>query len=118
SALAPLGKRIDELHARIEKADKGKDLRELGGSVDSIGAGIDVMSEVVASLKVDDAAVRTTILERIGETYARLNRARATLANRKKEVLGRESRAEFGAQLTLFAQSVASALAVADTPEK
>ncbi len=117
-ALAPLQAKIDALHGRIEKAAKGAELKQAGEAIDEVGAGLDVLSEVVSSLKVDDATARTTILQRISEVYARLNRARATLANRKKDVLGRESRAEFAAQLALLAQSVTSALALADTPDR
>jgi hypothetical protein len=118
AALAPLASRIEELHARVDKTERGVAVKELEREVEDIRAGLDVLSEVVASLQVDDAAARAAILERIGEVYARLNRTKAALANRMKEVLGRESRAEFAAQLALLAQSVESALAHAGTPEQ
>ncbi|MCA9604217.1 MAG: DNA repair ATPase, partial [Myxococcales bacterium] len=117
AALEPVGKDIEQLHAKIEAVQKGSELKALEARVDEVGAGLDVLSEVVAGLAVDDATARTEILERIGEVYARLNRVRATLANRKKEVLTREGRAEFAAQFALFSQSVTSALGQATTPE-
>jgi len=117
AALAPLAKRIGEIAEKVEAVDKGVLLNELAAEVDSVGEGLDVLSEVVGGLQVDDAAARTEILERIGEVYGQLNRVRALLTNRKKEVLGRESRAEFGAQFALFAQAVQSALAQASSPE-
>jgi len=117
SALAPLAGRIEAIAGKVAAADKGVLLNELAAEVDSVGEGLDVLSEVVGGLKVDDAAARTQILERIGEVYGKLNRVRALLTNRKKDVLGRESRAEFGAQFALFAQAVQSALAQAGTPE-
>lgn len=116
-ALAPLGQDIERLHGLIETATKGTELKELAAKIDEVGAGIDVLSEVVSGLQVDDAVARTSILERIGEVYAKLNRVRATLENRKKDILSREGRAEFSAQFALFAQSVQSALAQASTPE-
>ena len=116
-ALAPLANDIAALHAKIELAAKGSELRELHAEVDTVGAGLDLLSEVVSGLQVDDATARTEILERIGEVYAQLNRVRATLTNRQKEVLTREGRAEFAAQFALFSQSVQSALGQASTPE-
>lgn len=116
-ALAPLAGDIEAIHAKIEAATKGSELRELAARVDEVGAGIDMLGEVVAGLSVDDATARTAILERISEVYAKLNRVRATLANRTRDVLTREGRAEFAAQFALFAQSVQSAIARASTPE-
>ena len=117
ASLAPLKKRIEEVLAKIEAADKGAALKELEAEVTSIGDGLDVLSEVVGGLQVEDATARTQILERIGEVYAQLNRVRASLANRKKEVLTREGRAEFSAQFALLGQAVQSALARCETPE-
>jgi len=116
-ALSPLANDIAALHAKIELATKGSELKELAAEVDNVGSGLDVLSEVVAGLQVDDATARTEILERIGEVYAQLNRVRATLANHEKEVLTQEGRAEFAAQFALFSQSVMSALGQASTPE-
>ncbi|MEU9378485.1 DNA repair ATPase [Streptomyces sp. NPDC048255] len=79
--------------------------------------GLQTLAEVVASLDVGDATVRTTILERIAEVLGSVNRARATLAARRGELLDREGRAEFAAESALLGQSVTGALAAATTPE-
>ncbi|MCB9596338.1 MAG: DNA repair ATPase [Sandaracinaceae bacterium] len=117
AALEPLGKDLERLHAKIEASTKGTELKALGAEVDAVGEGLDVLSEVVAGLAVDDATARTAILERIGEVYGRLNRVRATLASKRTAVLTQEGRAEFAAQFALFSQSVMSALGQASTPE-
>ncbi|MBX3273685.1 MAG: DNA repair ATPase [Sandaracinaceae bacterium] len=117
AALEPLVRDLERLHAKIEAAQRGSELEALGAEVGTVGEGLDVLSEVVAGLAVGDATARTAILERIGEVYGRLNRVRATLSNRRTEVLTREGRAEFAAQFALFSQSVTSALAQASSPE-
>jgi ATPase involved in DNA repair/AAA domain (dynein-related subfamily) len=80
--------------------------------------GLQVVTEVVGSLDISDATVRTGILERIGEVLAKVNRARATLDNRRRELSAVEGRAAFAAEFALLGQAVTGALAVADTPER
>ncbi|HEY1178935.1 MAG TPA: DNA repair ATPase, partial [Phytomonospora sp.] len=72
---------------------------------------------VVSTLDIADATVRTQILERIGEVLAGVNRARATLEARRRELLSAEGRAEFAAEFALLGQAVTGALAAAGTPE-
>ncbi|TDD71773.1 AAA family ATPase [Actinomadura darangshiensis] len=79
--------------------------------------GLEVVTEVVGDLDITDATVRTAILERVGEVLGGLNRARAVLGNRRRDLLGREGRAAFAAELALLDQSIAGALAAAGTPE-
>ncbi|MFJ8073561.1 DNA repair ATPase [Streptomyces sp. NPDC096176] len=79
--------------------------------------GLQTLTEVVAGLDIGDATVRTAILERVAEVLGGLNRARATLAARRRDLLDQEGRAEFAAEFALLAQAVTGALAAADTPE-
>ncbi|MCC5574197.1 DNA repair ATPase [Microtetraspora sp. AC03309] len=79
--------------------------------------GLEVLTEVVGGLDIADATVRTGILERVAEVLAGINRARATLAARRRELLAAEGRAEFAAEFALLGQAVTAALALADTPE-
>ncbi|GAA4915241.1 MoxR-like ATPase [Stackebrandtia albiflava] len=79
--------------------------------------GLEVLTEVVSSLDIDDVTVRTGILERIAEVLAAVNRARAILTARRRELLDSEGRAEFAAEFALFGQAVTAGLAAADSPE-
>ncbi|MFC9819730.1 DNA repair ATPase [Streptomyces erythrochromogenes] len=79
--------------------------------------GLQTLAEVVAGLDTGDATVRTAILERVAEVLGSVNRARATLAARRRELLDREGRAEFAAEFALLGQAVTGALAAAATPE-
>ncbi len=80
--------------------------------------GLQAVAEVVGTLEIADATVRIGILERVGEVLAGVNRARATLDARRRELLAAEGRAEFAAEFALLGQAVTGALAVADTPER
>ncbi|GAA4243302.1 DNA repair ATPase [Dactylosporangium darangshiense] len=80
--------------------------------------GLQIVTEVVGSLEIADATVRVGILTRIGEVLGGVNRARATLDARRRELLAVEGRAEFAAEFALLGQAITGALAVADTPER
>ncbi|MEV0613345.1 DNA repair ATPase [Nonomuraea sp. NPDC050404] len=80
--------------------------------------GLEVVTEVVGSLDIGDATVRTSILGRIAEVLGGVNRARALLDGRRRELLGTEGRAAFAAEFALLGQAVTGALAMADNPAK
>jgi len=106
-----LAGRVAELGAAVEV----KPVRE---QIDQVAAGLDLLGNVIGSLKIDDATQRTAILENITDAFGHVNRARATIEGRYRELAAKEGRAEFGAQVKLLTQSVASALAQCDTPER
>ncbi|NRQ30313.1 AAA domain-containing protein [Nonomuraea sp. NN258] len=80
--------------------------------------GLEVVTEVVGSLDIADATVRTSILGRIAEVLGGVNRARAVLDGRRRELLGTEGRAAFAAEFALLGQAITGALAMADSPDK
>ncbi|MFI9452243.1 DNA repair ATPase [Amycolatopsis sp. NPDC052450] len=86
--------------------------------LDEQSGGLEVLTDVVGGLEIADAVVRTKILERVGEVIGAVNRARATLEARRKELLETEGRAEFAAEFALLAQAITGGLAVADTPDR
>ncbi|MBG0828261.1 DNA repair ATPase [Planomonospora sp. ID67723] len=80
--------------------------------------GLEVVIEVVGTLDLADAGVRTAILERVGEVLGGVNRARAILDACRRELLATEGRAAFAAEFALLGQAITGALAVADTPDR
>jgi len=117
-AFKPLTDRLGALVSQIEAVKKSSELQPFKADLDGVNDGLALLSEIVAGLKVDDPTARTRILEGVSEVYAQLNRARAILSARTRDLRGSEGRAEFGAQFKLFGQSVASAVAACDTPER
>ncbi|MFD7860787.1 DNA repair ATPase [Streptomyces sp. NPDC059783] len=93
------------------------DASALGERLASMTDGLGTVTEVVAGLDIGDGVVRTSILERIAEVLGGVNRARATLGHRRRELADREGRAEFAAESALLGQAVTAALAASDTPD-
>ncbi|MEV0649235.1 DNA repair ATPase [Phytomonospora sp. NPDC050363] len=108
---------IDRLTAEAEAIGSVAQAKPLTERLAEQTAGLEVLTEVVSTLDIADATVRTGILERIGEVLAGVNRARATLDARRRELLSAEGRAEFAAEFALLGQAVTGALAAAGTPE-
>jgi len=75
-----------------------------------------LLGETVSALEVDDATVRTRVLEQLSKALAVLNRVRAAYDSKKKELYGREGRAELAVQLGVFGQAVSAAVSAASTP--
>jgi hypothetical protein len=117
-ALAPLLDDIAAAVKRVEAVKRTVELAPITADIERVHEGLTLLSETVAGLQVDDPTLRTKILDAVSEVFSQLNRARALTAARTKELRGAEGRAEFGAQVKVFAQAVQSALAVADSPEK
>ncbi|MFF2896451.1 DNA repair ATPase [Streptomyces sp. NPDC057966] len=93
------------------------DTAALGDRLSEMTDGLSTVTEVVAGLDIGDTTVRTSILERIAEVLGGVNRARATLEARRRELLDHEGRAEFAAEFALLGQAVTGAIAAADTPD-
>ncbi len=117
-ALAPLEKRLSDLDAAAQKAETAKLLSEQLEQLNTMSADLDMLSELMASLKVEDATQRTTVVDALSNLYARLNQVKARADQRRKALGSTEAVAQFGAQFKLFSQSVTSALGMANTPEK
>ncbi|MEV2278413.1 DNA repair ATPase [Nocardiopsis sp. NPDC049922] len=116
---------FDGYHAEVERLveeaegiDAVSAATAVGERIEERAEGLQVVTEVVGSLDIGDARVRTRILERISEVLAGINRARATLESRRGELLAREGRAEFAAEFALLGQAITGALAAADTPDR
>ncbi|WP_298576699.1 DNA repair ATPase [uncultured Luteimonas sp.] len=117
-ALAPLHARLQELDAAAQQAGTARALAEQLAAMQAMSAELDMLSELMASLKVDDATQRTRVVEAISALYARLNQARARAEQKRRSLGSAEAVAQFGAQFALFGQSVSSALGLATDPER
>jgi hypothetical protein len=117
-AFAPMRKGLEGLLERIAVVERSVELAELAAELETLAEGLTLLGETVGALDVGDPTARTKILQDVSEVFSLLNRVRATLQNRRQELLGREGRVEFGAQFALFGQTVESALALCDTPDK
>ncbi|MCA9793641.1 MAG: DNA repair ATPase, partial [Candidatus Eremiobacteraeota bacterium] len=117
-AFRPYLEQIEAAAERIDTIEKANEVAPLKEELEHIGKGLELLSEVVGSLKVDDATLRTRILENISEVLSNLNRSRALVEARRRKLGESESVAEFSVGFKLFSQNVSSTLNLADTPEK
>ncbi|WP_079193886.1 DNA repair ATPase [Streptomyces sp. CB02923] len=108
---------VTELTTEAAAVATAADAEPLAARIDEQADGLRVVTEVVGTLDVADTTVRTAILTRAGEVLGAVNRARATLDARRRELLDAEGREEFAARFALLGQAVAGALAAAGTPE-
>jgi hypothetical protein len=117
-AFVPLQQRIEEQTAQVDELHKAGDAVPMHEELEKIGAGLELLMDVIGGLKIEDATQRTAVLEKIAELMGQLNRARALLLGRKKELGSKESTAEFSVQFQLLTQNATSSINLADSPEK
>ncbi|WJG10057.1 DNA repair ATPase [Aliiglaciecola sp. LCG003] len=117
-ALQPYHDKISALEQQIADVTLVVEITPLIETLERLSLGLDLLTEILNGLKVDDATIRTQILDDISEIYAKLNQVKAQGRQRYKQLGSGEAVAEFAAQFRLFTQSINSALAMADTPDK
>ncbi|WP_020407896.1 DNA repair ATPase [Hahella ganghwensis] len=117
-AFKPYLERIDQLNGEVEESTTMAALSPLIETFTSMASGLDLLSELMATLKVADANIRTQIVDSISDIYSRLNQSKAKAANKGKNLGSEEAVAQFGAQFKLFTQSITNALSMSTTPER
>jgi len=116
-SLHPYLNKLDNLNQEVEKANTAILLEPLLEDIENTSSGLDMMSELMATLKVNDATIHTRIVDGISEVYAKLNQSKANASHKLKNLGVEEAQAQFAAQFKLFSQSITNALGMANTPE-
>ncbi|MGO3106262.1 MAG: DNA repair ATPase, partial [Psychrobacter celer] len=109
---------LADVSERLDTAETNSELKPVLEQIDDTAAGLDLLTELLGTLDVADATVRTQIIDDISSIYSRLNQNKAKLNHKRKSLGSAEAIAQFGAQFKLFGQSIANALSIANTPEK
>ncbi|MCF2947107.1 DNA repair ATPase [Paraglaciecola aquimarina] len=117
-ALQAYHHKITTLENALDAVTLVVDIKPLIEELNNLSLGLDLLTEILNGLKVEDATIRTKILEDISQIYSKLNQVKAQGRKRSKELGSGEATAEFAAQFRLFSQSINSALVMADTPDK
>jgi len=118
TSLSSYSERTTEYANGIDNAETNAEIRPVLDQIEETTAQLDLLSELITTLKIDDATVRTRIVDTISEVYAKLNQTKARGLQKKKGLGSEEALAQFSAQFKLFSQSITNALSVADTPDK
>ena len=87
AALKPLDQRLRALDAEAGKAQGVAQLKVPLEGMAQLSLDLDLLSNLLAGLPIEDAQQRTQVVETISELYARLNQARARAAFDKNPAL-------------------------------
>lgn len=117
-SLSPYSKRVSDADAKIDEVTTVAEAKKLETSIDDAGAQLELLTETVSNLRIDDATKRTEIIDSISDVFASVNRVRSKLKQHTQTLVSVEGKAEFASQLKLMEQTVAGYLDVSDTPEK
>ncbi len=117
-SLDPYIQRVAESGENVAEVKTVSDAKKLGEQIDQAGSQLELLTETVSNLKIDDTTKRTEIIDAIGNVFASLNRVRSSLKARVGELVGVEGKAEFASQLKLLEQTVSGYLDVIDSPIK
>ncbi|MEV7773332.1 DNA repair ATPase [Kitasatospora sp. NPDC086791] len=117
AAFEPHRRRAAELAERCAAIATATEAEPLSDRLTGQSEALQTVSELVGTLDLADATTRTAILDRLADVLGLLNRARAALTVRRRDLRTREAAAEFAAETALLAQATTAALAAADTPE-
>lgn len=117
-ALKPYHEKVKELHAAIEATQKVIEINSTTLEANTTSKELEMLIEIVSNLKIEDATETTRIIDNISAIYSNFNQIRAAINVKKRDLLLKEGKAEFNAQLKLIDQGVINYLDVCDTPEK
>lgn len=117
-ALEPYRKQAAEQLASVERVAKVAQGKEIEKAVAQSGGELEMLIEIVNSLKIEDATETTRIIDGITAVYSTLNQVKAALKKRLQQLLVSEGAAQFAAQMKLLSQAASSYLDLCDSPAK
>jgi len=117
-SLQPYRQQAGDYLARVDKVAKVSEGREIEKAVATAGGELEMLIEIVNSLRIEDATETTRIIDSITAVYSTLNQVKAALKKRLQSLVAAEGAAQFAAQLKLLGQAAASYLDLCDSPAK
>ncbi len=118
NALQPYEAHIAEQRQAIERVAKVIDAQAIEKACMDIAGQLELLIDILNSLKIEDTTQTTKIIENISVLFASLNEVRASLTRRINSLRSGEAVGEFHAQLTLLEQSIVNFLDLSDSVEK
>lgn len=117
-ALAPYEVKVAHQKKAVSGVVKVIDAQPIEESVRNIAGELEMLIDILNSLKIDDTTQTTRIIEKISLIFASLNEVKADLVRTTSALKTKESAGEFHAQLTLLDQSIVNFLDLSTSPEK
>lgn len=117
-ALAPYEAKVADLKRAASRVTKVIDSQPVEQTVKEISTSLEMLIDILNSLKIDDATQTTRIVEKISLIFASLNEVKAELVRITTALKAQESTGQFHAQLTLLDQTIVNFLDLSTSPEK
>jgi MoxR-like ATPase len=117
-ALAPYEVKVADLKKSATSVTKVIDSQPVEQSIKEISTGLEMLIDILNSLKIDDTTQTTRIVGKISLIFASLNEVKAELVRITTALKSQESTGQFYAQLTLLDQSIVNFLDLSTSPEK
>ncbi len=117
-ALIPYEEKVQFQKQKVEEISKVFDAKAVEEANAEISTELELLIDILNSLKIEDATQTTKIIEKISLIFASLNEVRAQLTRKLNSLKSSEAVAEFSAQMTLLEQSVTNFLELSTTTEK
>ncbi|MTI21640.1 AAA family ATPase [Fulvivirga sp. RKSG066] len=117
-ALKEYEQKVSALEEAIGEVSKVVEIEELNSKIEQVSKDLEMLIDIVSNLKISDPTQTTQIIDNISALFSVLNKNRATLRKKKREMLLVEGKAEFNAQIKLIEQSVTNYIDLAETPTK
>ena len=117
-ALEPYRQQAAKQLGAVDTVGKVAEGKKIEKAVSEASGELEMLIEIVNSLKIEDATETTRIIDGITTVYSTLNQVKAALKKRIQSLVASEGAARFAAQLKLLSQSAASYLDLCDTPAK
>ena len=116
--LNPYFHRIDDLESKLPNTSKTVEAKPLEEKLNQAAHELEMMTEVVGNLRIDDPTEKARIIESISSVFVRVNQLRAAIRKHIKALSTDELSAEFASQSRLLDQGIINYLELCDTPEK
>lgn len=117
-ALIPYEEKVVEQKQEVNNVLKVVDANKIEENCKLISSELELLIDILNSLKIEDTTHTTKIIEKISLIFASLNEVRAQLKKKTDSLKNNEAIAEFKAQLTLMEQSIVNYLELATSPAK
>ncbi|KGE15058.1 DNA repair ATPase [Sphingobacterium deserti] len=117
-ALQTYEKRVAQQRIAVDAIEKAFDARAIEEANTAISSELELLIDILNSLKIEDATQTTKIVEKISIIFSSLNEVRAQLTRKLQSLRSSEATAEFSAQLTLLEQSVTNYLELSSSANK
>jgi len=117
-ALIPYQEKVLLQKQAVTGVTKVIDAQVIEQAVKDIAAELELLIDILNSLKIEDTTQTTKIIEKISLIFASLNEVKADLVRSITALKSKEATGEFYAQLTLLEQSIVNFLDLSDTPAK